>query len=591
MSTQTVVTKTLESTINERTGAHIFVDTLNDLGVKYIFGHTGGAVIPIYVELNKRIGRRERAPRYHIFGQEGGAGHAAEGYSETSGNIGVALATSGPGATNLTTSIADAYMDSRPVVFITGQVDKNALGKDAFQEVDTTGIMLPITKHSYLVTDTEDLEGTLREAFNLAKYGRPGPVVVDICKNALLNKSANGYNPSLKLRQRPEIKLDQNQAELLLEDLLKHERPVILAGAGCSYASPELYAFAKKHNIPVTLTLKGSGAIPHDDDLFLGMPGMHGTAAANYALRDADFILNIGSRFDDGVVVRDFGKGKTIAHIDLDESELNKVIPADHALHANAKDFLTYALSYDGRFANDLSGWHDTIEQWKSKFPLSYSNEGDAIKPQYVIETISQLTNGDATITTGVGQHQMWTAQFYNFTRPNQLITSGGLGTMGFGEPAAIGAYLGDPSKQVVCITGDGSFQMNQQELATIAKNDFPIKIFILNNGYLGMVRQWEDEFFEGQHGETCLTKKLDCNPACSYDGTECTGQNPDFVKLALAYSSFEALRITTKDEVIPRIKKALESKGPYVVDIWVDKLEDVKPMIRPGGSANDTIF
>lgn len=575
----------------ERTGAEILVDVLNELKVEYIFGHTGGAIIPLHVEMSKRLSRRKKTPKFILFGHEAGAGHAAEGYAAASGKVGVALATSGPGATNLVTAVADAYLDSRPVVFLTGQVIKGLVGTDAFQEVDTVGITRPITKHSYIVKEADDIGGVLRQAFYIASTGRPRPVVVDICRNALTDMSSNGHQARLSHGYNPNVIMGTGDADSLLEDMLSHKKPVILAGGGIisSNASKELHEFAKKYNLPVTLTFKGLGAIPSDDSLFLGMPGMHGTAVANYALRDADFILAIGARFDDRVAVKDFGKGKKIAHVDLDVSELNKNLHAAHALHANAKDFLKYALEYRPNSVSSISEWTETISQWKKSFPLQYSKDGSAVKPQYAVQQISELV-GETVVTTGVGQNQMWAAQFYNLKRPRQFISSGGLGTMGFGLPTAIGAYFADKSKQVVCIDGDGSFKMNVQELGTIAQYNIPIKVFIINNGFLGMVRQWEDLFYEGYHSETCLSRKPNCNPACNYNGDGCSNLNPDFLKLSSAYG-IDSLRITKNEEVRPGISKALRSPGPYVVDIWVNKTEDVKPMIPPGKGLNDLVI
>lgn len=584
----------LESIVHkcERTGAEILVDTLNGLEVEYIFGHTGGAIIPIHKELNKRMENNEKTPRFVLSRQEGGAGHAAEGYAAASGKVGVVLATSGPGATGLVISIADAYKDSRPVVFLTGQVNQGSIGTDSFQEVDITGITNSISKHSYLIKEVDDLGWVLRQAFYLASSGRPGPVVVDICKNALTDSSKNGHESRPLRGYNPNIDLKKEDADLLLKELFNSKKPVILSGGGVinGDASEKLYQFIKKYDMPLTSTFMGLGAIPHDSDLFLGMPGMHGTVPANYALRDADFILAIGARFDDRVVTKDFGNGKKIAHVDIDGAELNKTITASYPLNADAKEFLQYTLQYAPQNITDISPWHKIINRWKQDFPLEYSNKGGSIKPQYAIQQISELTNGDAIITTGVGQHQMWTAQYYNFKHPRQWISSGGLGTMGFGVPAAIGAYFSNPSKQVVCIDGDGSFQMNLQELATISQYNIPLKVFVINNGYLGMVRQWEDGSNDKYHYETCLRRNDECDDACTIEGEDCDYSNPDIVKLSKGFPGIQASRITEKNELRPGIIKALKSDKPYLVDIRVNRTEDVRPMIPPGKSINDLI-
>jgi acetolactate synthase-1/2/3 large subunit len=574
-----------------KSGAEILVDVLNDLGVDYLFGHTGGAIIPIHVELNIRMERHQQVPHFILCRQEGGAGHAAEGYARASGRVGVALVTSGPGSTNLVTPIADAYKDSTPCVFITGQVPSTMIGNDAFQEVDMVGITRPISKHNYLIKNVEDVDGVLRQAFYIARTGRPGPVVVDICKNALLGRAVNGHKARTLKSYHPNVKMNEDEAHSLLEALLSAKRPVIKVGGGVigANASRELRQFVEKYAIPVTQTFMGLGALNHDHPLFLGMPGMHGTVAANYALKNADFLLAIGSRFDDRVAVREFGRGITVAHVDVDHAELGKNIASRYELLANARDFLKYANQVDLR-GRDLAAWLNTVNSWKEKYALKYDSSSHFVKPQQLIEELSRLTNQTGIIVTGVGQHQMWTALFYNFQEPRQWISSGGLGTMGFGLPAAIGAYYANPDKTIICIDGDGSFQMNIQELATVAANRIPLKVFILNNGYLGMVRQWEDMFNEGHHYETCLMRTVECDPACVSD-LECRTPNPNFLHLDRVYPGINTLRITRKEEVKPALEKVLSDTEPYIVDVWIDRTEDVKPMIPPGGSLDDIIY
>jgi acetolactate synthase-1/2/3 large subunit len=581
----------LEKTGAERSGAEILVDVLNDLDVEYIFGHTGGAVIPIHVELNVRMEKNQKAPRFVLFRQEGGAGHAAEGYARVSGRVGVALATSGPGSTNLVTPIADAYKDSIPCVFITGQVPSTMIGNDAFQEVDMVGITRPISKHNFLIKSVSDLEPVLRQAFHIARTGRPGPVVVDICKNTLLAKSATKHKLRMARSYHPEVRMDEKAALALLQALLSAKRPVVKAGGGVisANASRELRQFVDKYSLPTTLTFMGLGALNHDSKLFLGMPGMHGTVGANYALKQADFILALGSRFDDRVAVKEFGRGLTIAHVDVDHAEIGKTISARYEVHANVKDFLDFALKTD-LDGPDLSEWLSTIRSWSDRHPLSYEPGSEYVKPQYFIEELSRLTNKTSTVITGVGQHQMWTALYYNFQESRQWISSGGLGTMGFGLPAAIGAYFANPDKTVLCIDGDGSFQMNIQELATIAANKLPIKIFILNNGFLGMVRQWEDMFDQGHHYETCLSRTSDCDPAC-VDTKQCRYPNPNFLHLSKVYPGIKTLRITKTEDVTAGIEHVLGENKPYIVDVWIDRTEDVKPMIPPGGTLGDIIL
>lgn len=563
-----------------RSGAAIFFDVLTDLGVEYLFGHTGGAVIPLHVELNRRMRRRDPAPKFILCRQEGGAGHAAEGYARTRGRVGVAIATSGPGATNLATPIADAYKDSIPTLFITGQVPSAAIGTDAFQEVDTVGFTRPISKHNYLVKDVRDLEWVLREAFALATRGRPGPVVVDICKDVQLAETS-GQNPP-RIRHREPIAFDPVKANAILAALAAAERPVVKAGGGIIHANAAaaLRAFAERFAVPVTTTFNALGALPFELPHNLGMPGMHGTIPANYALRDADLILSLGGRFDDRVAVKGFATGKRIAHVDIDPSEIDKTIATDLHLVAELGAFFEHALT-TGQAA-DHADWLAQIAQWREQMPKPYGLS-EYIKPQAVVEIISELTSGDATLVTGVGQHQMWSAQYYRFRRPRQWVSSGGLGTMGFGLPAAIGAWFADPVHPLVLIDGDGSFQMNIQELGTLVANRIPLKIFVLNNSFLGMVRQWEDMMDEGHHYETCLARDASCDPDCMDLDQTCRRQIPNLTGLKYVYPRLKTQRIKHPKDLREGVAQALAEPGPVLVDVWVDKAENVIPMVRPG--------
>ncbi len=570
----------IDKTSPARTGAALLFDVLIDSNVELIFGHTGGAVIPLHVELNKRMRRGEPTPRFVLCRQEGGAGHAAEGYARASGRVGVALATSGPGATNLITPIADAYKDSVPTLFITGQVPSFAIGSDAFQEVDTVGVTRPISKHNFLVRDVADLEWMLREAFVLANSDRPGPVVIDICKDVQLAHLGRA-NPA-RQRHRAPVAFDPHRADAILDVLALARRPVVKVGGGVIHAgaSAALARFLERFDAPVATTFNALGAVPFAFPYNLGMPGMHGSIPANYALREADLILTLGGRFDDRVAVKDFAVGKRIAHVDIDPSEIDKTVKTDLAMVARLDAFLDYALR-SGRDARHPD-WVARVQDWRDQMPMPYAG-GDSIKPQAVIELLSELTGGDATLVTGVGQHQMWAAQYYRFRRPRQWISSGGLGTMGFGLPAAIGAWLGDSSHPVVLVDGDGSFQMNIQELATVVANRIPVKMFVLNNGFLGMVRQWEDMLDGGHHYETCLAREHDCDPDCTRMDQTCRRQLPSLVGLRHVYPGLKTLRVSHPEGLRDAVDEALRHAGPVLVDVWIDKAENVLPMVPPG--------
>ncbi|NLE29195.1 MAG: biosynthetic-type acetolactate synthase large subunit [Phycisphaerae bacterium] len=547
-------------------GAEILHQSLLDENVKDMFGYTGGAVLPIFDALYK-------SPiNFILTRHEQGGAHAADAYARATGKVGVVLATSGPGATNLVTGLATAHMDSIPMVAITGQVRSDLIGNDAFQEADMTGITRPITKHNVLVHDIRDLARTIREAFHIARTGRPGPVLVDIPVDISNQTTAGPLDKEMALPgYRPRFKGHLRQIQLAADAINKAQNPVLYVGGGViiSEASDLLRELALKAGIPVTTTLMGLGAFDENHPLALKMLGMHGTAYANYAVQECDLLIAIGARFDDRVTgkVETFAQNAKIIHIDIDPASISKNVRVDIPVVGDAKQILTDLIKMIE--PNDRSVWLDKIKEWKQKFPLRYDQENCSnIKPQYVIESLGRLANGDAIVTTGVGQHQMWTAQFFNYNTPRQLITSGGLGTMGFGLPAAIGAQVGRPDKIVIDIDGDASFSMTLMELATIAQYKLPIKIALIRNTFQGMVRQWQEMFYGRRYSQTKMVL-------------------PDFCKIAEGFG-IKALCIQDKTQVQDVIRESLKYPGPVLMDFEVEPEENVWPMVAPAKSLHE---
>lgn len=551
------------------TGSEILLRSLIEENVEIIFGYPGGAVLPIYDSLY------DGHVRHMLARHEQGAVHAADGYARATGKPGVVMATSGPGATNLVTGIATAMMDSIPLVCITGNVPLNLLGTDAFQEADITGITMPITKHNYLVRSVEEIPQIVKEAFYIATTGRPGPVLIDIPKDVSQAKHTFSYPEKISIRGfREPASPNQVKLQQLAQLISQAKRPVILAGGGVvtSNAQAELVAFAERANIPVTTTFMGLGGFPGKHPLWLGMPGMHGTYAANHALLETDLLIGIGARFDDRVTMGRLDKFATqakIVHIDIDPAEIDKNVDTYIPIVGDVKDVLSKAI--DLVSANNTN-WTMQCEAWKQQYPLSYQDDGKTLKPQWVIEQLDITTNGQAIITTDVGQHQMWVAQYYQFSQPRSMISSGGLGTMGFGFPAAIGAQLAYPNRTVIAVVGDGGFQMTAQELAVVALENIPVKVAIINNQCLGMVRQWQEVFYKERYSEVDLAG------------------SPNFVKLAEAYG-VKAWRASTKEEAAKVWQEALAHSGPAVVDFWVNPNENVYPMVAPGTGLDEMMM
>ena len=565
------------------TGAEIVFKALADHNVEYIFGYPGGAVLPLYDELVKHKNIKHILVRH-----EQGAGHAAEGYARSSGNPGVVLVTSGPGATNMVTALTDAYMDSIPLVCITGQVPTHLIGTDAFQECDTTGITRPCTKHNWLVKDIKDLPIIIHKAFHIATSGRPGPVLVDIPKDIQFQKTEYIKKEDvIKKINKVVTEINSKEIEKIADLIVKSKKPIIYSGGGVinsgDKASQLLKDLVRITGFPITLTLQGLGAYPGEDDQFVGMLGMHGTYEANHAMHDCDLMINIGARFDDritGKIDKFSPKSKKI-HIDIDPSSINKIIKVDHAIVGDVGNVLNKLITvFKKKYPNfknsnkeNISEWWKQINKWREKDSLAFSQSNKTIKPQYAIQRLYELTkNQDTFITTEVGQHQMWAAQYYKFQKPKRWMTSGGLGTMGFGLPAAIGVQLANPGKLVVDIAGEASILMNIQELSTAMQYRLPVKIFIINNQYMGMVRQWQELLHEKNYSES-YSEAL-----------------PDFVKLAEAYGAV-GIRAQTPDELDIKIKQMLKSDKPVLFDCRVEKVENCFPMIPSGKAHNEMIL
>jgi acetolactate synthase I/II/III large subunit len=550
------------------------MECLKAEGVDVVFGLPGGANLPTYDAFY------DAGIRHILVRHEAGGGHAAEGYAKATGRVGVSLGTSGPGATNLVTPICDAMMDSVPVVFITGQVQTHLLGTDGFQEADTIGITMPIVKHSFMIQHPLEIPRTIHEAFHVARSGRPGPVVVDIPSD--LSRADIPYEPVQDVHlpgYQPTTTGNQKQIRLAAKALANSRRPVIYAGGGVvsANASPQLVELASAGRLPVTCTVMGLGGFPAPHEQWLGMLGMHGTRTANYAMDEADLIVAIGARFDDRITgkISEFAPRAKFIHIDIDPAEISKNVPAHIPIVGDAANILPRLTAEYRALDPDparLDEWWSRIRVWQERHPLRYEDSDDSeIKPQYMVQALYEATGGDAIVTSDVGQHQMWAAQYYNFPAPRRWINSGGLGTMGFGLPAAMGAKVGCPDQTVVCIAGDGSVQMNMQELATCSQEGIAVKVFIMNNNYLGMVRQWQELFWDHRYSSVDM------------------GQWPDFVKVADAYGA-TGMRLTDKSTLVDGMREALQTPGPVLVDVRVTQEENVYPMIAPGQAARDMV-
>ena len=564
-------------------GAEIVFKCLEDQDVEFIFGYPGGAVLPIYDEL-----KNHKSIKHILVRHEQGAGHAAEGYARSSGKPGVVLVTSGPGATNVVTALTDAYMDSVPLVCISGQVPTHLIGTDAFQECDTTGITRPCTKHNWLIKDIKDLPKVLHEAFRVATTGRPGPVLVDIPKDIQFAKT-NYFKPKKDNMAKSKLhnKFTQNEIDKLIDLVSKAKKPVIYTGGGVINSGPKasetLREFVRLIGFPITSTLQGLGAFPGDDNQFIGMLGMHGTYEANNAMHDCDLLINIGARFDDRITgkIDEFSPKSKKVHIDIDPSSINKIIKVDLAIIGDVNEVLKDTIKKINKKKNGfknsnkqkISKWWEQIQKWRTKDSLGYINSDKTIKPQHAVQRLYELTkNQDTFITTEVGQHQMWAAQHYKFNKPNRWMTSGGLGTMGYGLPAAVGVQIAHPDKLVIDIAGEASVLMTIQEMSTAVQYNLPIKIFVLNNQYMGMVRQWQELLHEKNYSES-YSEAL-----------------PDFVKLAEAYGC-KGIKADNPEELDTKIKEMVDHNGPVIFDCQVDPNENCFPMIPSGKPHNQMIL
>jgi len=560
-------------------GARILLECLKKEGVDTIFGYPGGTVINIYNELFDFKDIRHILPRHEQAGT-----HAADGYARATGRVGVAIATSGPGATNTVTGIATAYMDSIPMVIVTGQVPTALIGNDAFQEVDIIGITRSCTKHNFLVRDVKDLATIMKKAFYIARSGRPGPVLVDLPKDVQIAQTEFEYPDTVEIRSyKPNLEGHPRQVEKALAMLLESSRPVIYVGGGVvlGNAADVLTDLARKLSVPVTTTLMGLGSFPENDQLALGMLGMHGSYCANMAMTNSDLIIAVGARFDDRVTgkIATFAPNAKIIHIDVDPTSIKKNVRVDLPIVGDVRDVLSKMIKLLDKQKEKacelkaaLSAWHEDISGWKAKHPIGYKQSSTVIKPQFVIQKLRELSDDDAIIATDVGQHQMWTAQFFQFNKPRTLLSSGGLGTMGYGLPAAMGAQAAFPERQVIAICGDGGVQMNIQEMATLVQNRLPVKIVILNNNFLGMVRQWQELFFDKRYSQTCMELPI------------------DYIKLADAFGA-KGFSTSKPGEVEKVIKQAFKVKGPVIMEFKIAREEKVLPMVPAGASLNEMVL
>jgi acetolactate synthase I/II/III large subunit len=550
------------------------MECLKAEGVDVVFGYPGGANLPTYDAFV------DAGIRHVLVRHEAGGGHAAEGYAKASGKVGVVFATSGPGATNIVTPLTDAMMDSVPLVAFTGQVRTDLLGTDGFQEADTFGITMPIVKHSFMIQHPTEIPRVVHEAFHIARTGRPGPVLIDMPVD--LTRAEIDYHPVGDVRlpgYQPTVEGNSKQIRLAAKAIANARRPVIYAGGGVinADAAEELREFVLSDRLPVTCTLMGLGGFPAPHDQWLGMLGMHGTRTANYAMDEADLIVAVGARFDDRITgkLSEFAPRAKFVHIDIDPAEISKNVPAHIPIVGDAKNVLARLTNEYRALAPDparLAAWCERIEQWRQQYPLRYDDSTDTeIKPQYLVQALYEATGGECVLSSDVGQHQMWAAQYFHFAKPRRWINSGGLGTMGFGLPAAIGAAVGNPEVPSVLLTGDGSFQMNSQELATCKESDIPVKVVIMNNGYLGMVRQWQELFWDKRYSNVDM------------------GSWPDWVKLAEAYGA-TGVKLTDKTTLVEDLRRAIATPGPVIVDVRVTREENTYPMIAPGAPARDMV-